>query len=114
MTFPLFISEAKKLPILTRQQVLQFRGMRSELTAFVDEQLSIRKDISALIGNNPLQIMFDNHKHHVAFMDTVFVVGDYGLLAKTLPWVYHSYHAQHFSYDSFPAELNAWSESTSR
>lgn len=114
MTFSLFVSGAKKLPLLTRQQVLQYRGVQSELTVFVDEQLANRKDISVLIGNNPLQIMFANHKHHAAFMDTVFVIGNYGLLAKTLPWVYRSYHAQHFSYDYFPVELNAWSEAVSK
>ncbi|MBN1957107.1 MAG: cobalamin-dependent protein [Desulfuromonadales bacterium] len=114
MSLAQLVSDAKKLPQLTSRHVLQYRGVQAELIAYVDRQLSGRQDISTLIGNNPLEVMFDNHKHHAAFMSTVFSLGEYGLLAKTLPWIYRSYGFRGFSFDYFPVELNAWSEGISR
>jgi methanogenic corrinoid protein MtbC1 len=41
-------------------------------------------------------------------MTTVFKIGSYELLARTVPWVYRAYRARGFSYDYFPVELAAW------
>lgn len=78
---------------------------------YVDEALTKNPSINKLIGNNPLQIMYNNHTHHAAFMETVFSIGNYELLAKTVPWVYKAYFAHHFSYEYFLVELNLWLES---
>ena len=54
--------------------------------------------------------MLDNHKHHAAFMATVFSIHNYELLCKTVAWVYRAYYAHKFSFDYFPQELNAWKD----
>jgi MerR family transcriptional regulator, light-induced transcriptional regulator len=102
--------EAKKLPAVTLAAAAAYKHHVPVLTKYVDDKLISHPRIHSLIGNNPLQIMFDNHKNHVEFMSTVFSLGDYELLCKTVPWVYRSYHAHKFSYDYFPVELKAWQE----
>jgi methanogenic corrinoid protein MtbC1 len=74
----------------------------------VDAALDSEPDIHELIGHNPLRIMYENHNHHAHFMATVFSVGNYELLAKTVPWVYRAYRGHRFSCNYFPRELEAW------
>lgn len=107
-TIELLINEAIKLPPVPLQAFTAHLNHLKEMTTFVDEALSLDPKIHALIGHNPLQIMYDNHRHHGAFMSTVFSVGSYRMLAGALPWVYRSYHAHNFSYDYFPLELKTW------
>jgi len=52
--------------------------------------------------------MYDNDRNHVAFMATVLESSDFGLLARTLPWVYGAYRSHGYSDDYFPAVLEAW------
>jgi methanogenic corrinoid protein MtbC1 len=80
----------------------------NQLVSDVDAALDSEPDIHELIGHNPLRIMYENHNHHAHFMATVFSIGNYELLAKTVPWVYRAYHGHRFSYDYFPRELRAW------
>lgn len=102
------IEEAKRLPSVTLSASTAHYEHLNEMTTFVDDALSAHPGINELIGNNPLQVMYDNHRHHSAFMATVFSVGSYAMLARTLPWVYRAYHAHRFSYDYFPLELKNW------
>lgn len=103
-----FIQEAERLPSVSLQAATAYRDHLPEMIAFVDATLSAEPRIHALIGNNPLQLMYDNHRHHGTFMAAVFAVGSYRMLAGTLPWVYRTYHARRFSYDYFPLELKTW------
>jgi hypothetical protein len=102
------IEDAVKLPLVPLGAVSEYRNKTAEMTSLVDTELSSRPDIMDLLDNNALQIMYDNHKHHASFMATVFGVSGYELLAKTVPWVYRSYHSHGFSYDYFPIALQAW------
>jgi methanogenic corrinoid protein MtbC1 len=74
----------------------------------VNRELTANPEIHKLIGGNTLALMQNNHSNHAAFMTTVFKIGSYELLAKTVPWVYRAYRARGFSYDYFPVELGAW------
>ena len=110
MTINELLVEARTLPFVPLAATTTYKRNVSVLTKHVDDKLSSMSGIHALIGNNPMQVMFDNHKHHAAFMSTVFSIGNYELLCKTVPWVYHAYHSHKFSYDYFPLELKAWQE----
>ncbi|MEE4254589.1 MAG: cobalamin-dependent protein [Desulfuromusa sp.] len=103
-----FIAETNDLPPVSLLASTAYQEHLKEMSSAVDEIMSSRPDIHELIGQNPLQVMYDNHRHHGAFMATVFAIGNYSLLAKTLPWVYRAYHAHNFSYDYFPIELKTW------
>jgi len=74
----------------------------------VNQELEVSPVILELIGGNPFDLMWNNHSNHATFMTTVFKIGSYELLARTIPWVYRAYHARGFSYDYFPIELAAW------
>lgn len=102
------LEEARGLPLVPLHETTAYRTHMADLIAAVDNALAAESDVHELIGHNPLQVMYENHKHHAHFMATVFSIGNYELLAKTVPWVYRAYHSHRFSYDYFPRELRAW------
>lgn len=103
-----FKDQASTLPCVSLAAATCYQQHLPEMTAFVDENMRKKTDIINIIGGNPLQMMYENHRHHGAFMATVFTVCNYQLLAQTLPWVYRAYHNRGFSYDYFPLELRCW------
>lgn len=107
-TIDQLISAAGELPNISLKAATAYFDNKKEMTVFVDEALLKHSNIHELIGNNPPKMMHDNHKHHAAFMSTVFSINAYGLLARTLPWVYRTYNNHLFSYDYFPLELRSW------
>lgn len=108
------IEEAKRLPVVNLAAITEYQGKMAELIRHVDGRLAAIPDIAALIGNNPLQVMYDNHRHHAHFMVTVFSIGNYELLARTIPWVYRAYGNHHFRSAYFKLELNGWLEAIDR
>jgi len=109
-TIEVLIKQAKTLSAIPLKTATAYQAAIPDMTAYVDKVMSERSDIQALIGQNPLQAMYDNHINHARFMASVFTINSFSLLAKTLPWVYRVYHNQNFSYDYFLYELNAWQE----
>jgi methanogenic corrinoid protein MtbC1 len=102
------IKEAVKLPLVPLAETSIFQENMPILKKYVDDEMASNPSINVLIGNNPLQVMYDNHNHHSAFMTTVFSIGNYDLLVRTMIWAYRSYAAHNFSYDYFPIELKTW------
>lgn len=74
----------------------------------VNDQISRHPRYQDWLGGNAPHLLADNHRHHGLFMDEVFSAGQFPLLALTLPWVYHTYHAHGVPYDYFQAELHCW------
>ncbi len=72
-----------------------------------------RDDFPSLTGGNPPGMVEDNHRNHTMFMSTVFTIGEYELLAATLPWVYRAYMAHGFSPGYFPEVVKAYMEGVS-
>jgi methanogenic corrinoid protein MtbC1 len=85
-----------------------YAAQKDRLREMVDRAMAGRADIETLLGGGSLRVMYDNDRNHVAFMATVFESSDFGLLARTLPWVYGAYRSHGYSDDYFPAVLNAW------
>jgi methanogenic corrinoid protein MtbC1 len=102
------IAEAMTLAPIPPGGTEAYRQCSPLLIRHLNDTLGADPDIDRLIGHNPLDVMHDNHKHHAAFMATVFDTGSYELLARTIPWVYRSYHARRFSHDYFPLALRTW------
>ena len=102
------INEAQNLPLVPLAGVEAYQNAGPQMIMQVDTELGNNDQINNLIGNNPLQMMYDNHKHHWAFMATVFGISAYELLARTVPWVYRSYSTHGFDYTYFRVELTAW------
>jgi len=102
------LKEASYLPLVSLKTATAYHTNSPDMVRFVNSVLTTAPDIYTIIGNNPLVMMYNNHKHHAAFMDTVFSISNYELLARTVPWVYRTYHAHGFKFDYFLIELNAW------
>ena len=100
--------EAGKLASIPVDVALEYEDRKDIMMEDVNHHLTSHPDIGVLLGQNPLAVMYDNHRNHAMFMVNVFKLNAFELLAKTLVWVYRSYHARGFSYDYFSLELNAW------
>lgn len=108
-----FINLSRQLPTVPLQAVQEYHTKLIPLIEQVDTRLTAIEQITSLIGHNPLQMMYDNHKHHGYFMSTVFGVNGFELLARTLPWVYRAYSSHGFQYEYFQIELEAWKKAIS-
>jgi len=108
------IKDAEKLPLVPREAAGDYEKRRDLLLKAVNEEMGSRPDIGFLIGQNPLEMMVDNHRNHFQFMLNIFKLNHFELLARTLPWVYRSYHAHGFSFDYFPQVLKTWMKAVDR
>ncbi|MBF0377770.1 MAG: cobalamin-dependent protein [Desulfamplus sp.] len=108
------LKQATSLPFVSLKSATAYHVNSPDMVRYVNSTLTTTPDIYTIIGNNPLSIMYDNHKHHTAFMTTVFSINNYELLAKTVPWVYRTYHSHGFEFEYFIIELNAWIEANKR
>lgn len=102
------IAELSELPHIPEASVQEYKDHLAALVERVNNSMSSRADLRLLIGENPLSVMFANHKNHALFMSNVFALHQYELLAHIVPWVYRAYHSHGFSYSYFPAHLQAW------
>jgi len=97
--------ELSKIPPETAEAFIQAIDI---LLDNVNSQLEANSKIRELTGRNPPDLILKNLKNHAMLMSAVVRMNSFELLARTLPWIYRSYHARGFSYDYFPAEFVAW------
>lgn len=100
--------QAERLPKVSSEAARHYAELEDVLLDAVNARLTGLADLADLIGDNPVDVMLTNHRNHASFMAGVFHFGNYGLLAKTLPWVYRAYHNQGFAHAYFSVELEAW------
>jgi len=86
----------------------EYRAKLATLREQVGRELADYLAIEVLIGFNPVEAMYDQHRYHAIFMANVLHFNAFELLAGTVPWVYQTYHAHGFSYDYFLLEVKAW------
>ena len=98
-------AEVKKLPKVSGKAALEYRNAIPKIHEIINKKMAGLENIGTLTGDNPLAVMFDNHKNHLTFISTVLNLGFYDLLSKTLPWVYRAYTGRKFSQDYFPTFL---------
>lgn len=99
--------ELPKVPSEVAERYARERGV---LASRVSSQLAAHPELERYLGGNPFRILEANHRNHAAFMTEVFRTNNFGMLARTLPWVYHSYHNQGIDFDYFETELALWME----
>jgi methanogenic corrinoid protein MtbC1 len=91
-----------------------YRTKMATLREYVDREMADYLAIEVLIGFNPLEILYDQHRYHASFMANVLHFNAFELLAGTLAWAYQTYQAHGFSYDYFPLEVKAWMRAVSQ
>lgn len=88
-----------------------YKDAAVQMIRYVNTQMAKRVQADPdLIGNNPLNVMFDNHENHARFIATVLMLEDRVMLEKTVRWAVDSYRARGFSVDYFPRVLSYWME----
>lgn len=97
--------EAEKLAPVPPEAARDYRQRADRMISQVDRELAANPGIGSLNGENPMDIMYANHRHHARFMANVFRFNSFGLLARVVPWVYRAYRSRGFSDDCFPVEL---------
>ncbi|HIJ89098.1 MAG TPA: hypothetical protein HPP97_15690 [Desulfuromonadales bacterium] len=102
------LASCQELKKISPEAADKYAQAVSHLLIHVNEQLEANPKTGELIGRNSFDMMRNNHRNHAIFMSAVFRINSFELLARTLPWVYRTYHAKGFSYDYFLVELVAW------
>lgn len=87
-----------------------YESAQEVLTRHVDKLILQHPEIERLLGGNPTELLENNHRNHAGFILEVMKLNDFELLARTLPWVYSTYHNQGIDFDYFQIELRAWSD----
>ncbi len=85
-----------------------YRAKMATLREHVDREMAEYLAIEVLIGLNPLEILYDQHRDHANFMANVLHFNAFELLAESVAWIYQTYHTHGFSYDYFRLEVKAW------
>jgi len=86
----------------------EYKKNQDTIRLLVQKELTILPEICQLIGNNPIQLMYDNHDYHTAFMSTFLKLNNYELLARIFIWNYRVYCGRGFQYNYFLRDLYAW------
>lgn len=101
-------SKASSITPVSFSSAMEYSENQDRLINEVNSTLTKNSNLSKLIGQVPLSVMFDNHANHASFMSNVFKLNDYELMSKVITWVYHTYQHHGFSYDYFPFALKEW------
>jgi methanogenic corrinoid protein MtbC1 len=86
----------------------EYRAKMATLQEQVGRELADYLAIEVLIGFNPVEAMYDQHRYHAVFMANILHFNAFELMAGTVAWVYQTYHAHGFSYDYFLLEVKTW------
>lgn len=98
-------------PIRDEVSYVSANEYEKNIPIMIESVNSIMDSLNAtenLIGDNPLSVMHENHKHHAKFMVNVFKLNDYQLLGNTIKWVLNSYISRGFKVEYFQKEIKIW------
>lgn len=96
------------VPKVSHESIDAYEREGNALIDRVNRRIVDDPDCDRLIGGNPLEVMYTNHRNHHLMVTNVLRLNAWSMLEKTVPWVYASYRAQGFSEDYFPAVFDAW------
>lgn len=102
------LASCRELPRVFPEAAQAYAAASVIIQQQLNDQLEANPKIRELIGRNPHEMMRENHRNHATLMATVFKLNSFELMVRTVPWMYHTYHAKGFSYDYFLAEFAAW------
>ncbi len=81
-----------------------------EMAAEINSIMVKRRDLESLIGAGNIDMMFDNHRNHVRFMESLFFSYRAEVLVDTVLWVFRAYRSHGFNLTYWPAQLDLWVE----
>ncbi len=99
---------ALKLKQVSQNAYNEYYEKSDELIGKINEEISGRKDLKSLIGDNNFEMMKDNHANHVRFIASILRFYDAEVLVNTVLWVFNAYIKHGFKANYWSAQLNAW------
>lgn len=102
------LNTASQLKQPSQKAVDEYSSKADAMAGTLNERLSRRKDITQLIGEGNLDMMYENHRNHLRFMISLF--NDYNplVLTETVLWVFRAYRSHGFHLTYWPAQLDNW------
>lgn len=102
--------QAETIEPVSTQAAAHYAAKQAEIVIREDQLLESVPNLSEILGGQPLEVMFENHRNHARFMANVFRFNHYRLMARIVVWVYRSYHARNFSFEYFRLALPRWQQ----
>jgi len=104
------IESASKLQKPSEEARAEYLKNGNRMIDILNEKISQRKDVSRLIGEGNLEMMYDNHHNHLRFMVSIFKDFNPVVFTETLLWVFKAYQSHGFQSVYWAAQLNGWIE----
>lgn len=86
----------------------EFNSKSDQLIELMNKYMTDANNRKNLIGNNSIDVMYDNHKHHINFMKSIFVLRDSKMFNEIVEWAYFSYISRGFDQSYFYVAIPMW------
>jgi len=103
-----FIDMAPDLSNISKNHIKTLAENMDKLVADMNEKMSNRPDINALVGQDNIRMMKDNHANHLRFVHSILEQYNKQVLVDTVAWVYRSYRSRGFHINYWAAQINTW------
>lgn len=104
------IESAQQLKQVSDSSASEYAAKTESLVSKMNSTISARKDILEIIGENNLDMMYDNHANHARFMSSIFNHYNPEEFVETILWVFRAYRSHGFTTNYWAAQLNLWIE----
>jgi len=108
MTKDVLLKSAKNLQQLSEELANEYASKRGVMVEQLNEIMLKRPDINALVGDENIQMMKDNHANHARFLESIFYKNSPEVLLDTVLWVFRAYRSRGFHSTYWAAQLNSW------
>lgn len=102
------LESASKLKSPPEKTISEYAQTKDVLAEKLTRIMRERRDLETLIGTDNLEMMEQNHRNHVLFMESLFRSFDPKVFVETVLWVFRSYRSHGFKLAYFPAKLDNW------
>lgn len=104
------IKTATDLVKVDAQMAAEYGTKREALVEAMNQVMLARADVVAMVGENNVDMMKDNHANHARFLESIFCDHNPEVLVDTVLWVFRAYRSRNFSSTYWSAQLNSWLE----
>jgi len=104
------LDTAKELKQVEKFVFDEYQYKAGQIVSQVNKKMLQRPDIRALVGENNLVMLKDNHANHVRFIASILKNYNPDVLVDTVLWVFRAYRTHGFQLNYWPALLNLFIE----
>ena len=104
------LKTANLLPQVSDEMASEYASKRESLVEAMNALMLARADVVAMVGENNIEMMKDNHSNHARFLESIFYKHNAEVLLDTVLWVFRAYRSRNFSSTYWSAQLNSWLE----